>query len=136
MTQNILQLPFSIPMENHDVAVHGGLVDEAQQESDGHQLCNSETEPQKGDELRALEYAEHRSRLLQGRETRHHRQRYLTASRKKSGSSASEYPANISTKLLLRPIVKEPGGRFNCFNTLPSGAEGADFVAKLVLYGE
>ena len=123
-------------MENHDVAVHGGLVSTSQQESDGHQICNSEAKPQKGDELKALEYAEHRCRLLQDRETRHHRQRYLTASRKKSGSSAPEYPANTSTKLLLRPIVKELGGRFNCFNTLPSSAEGADFVAKLVLYGE
>jgi hypothetical protein len=32
-------------------------------------------------------------------------------------------------------LARDPGGRFDSFNTLPSGALGTDSVLKLVLYG-
>jgi hypothetical protein len=56
--------------------------------------------------------------------------------RKGPGLAASGRAAHRSTNRALQHIVREPGGRFDCFNTLPSGADGADFVAKLVLYGK
>jgi len=131
-----IAIPYSILMEDYDAAIHGASADESQQGSDDDKICGLEIPPQEGDELRAVAYSEHRGRLLHGRGTRHHGQHSLALSKKKSDSSATESQAHTSTNRPSRHLVREPGGKFDSFNTLPSSAGGADFVAKLVLYGE
>lgn len=56
--------------------------------------------------------------------------------RRKPGSPKSVPPRRQSTSLALRALTQQPGGRFDSFNTLPSGVDGGDLVARLVLHGE
>ncbi|ETI20833.1 hypothetical protein G647_07175 [Cladophialophora carrionii CBS 160.54] len=106
-------------------------VDERQRVTDDQQVRDPDPTSQEDDELNAASRPEHRRRRTHGRDARQHN---IVPARTGPGLAASGRAAHGSTNRALQHVVRQPGGRFDSFNTLPSGADGADFVAKLVLY--
>lgn len=119
-------------MEDFDAGLHVGPPDEPQDRVDYHDESSLG-----GDQPDTFGTYKRRDKLPYDREERYDEQHdaAATTTRRRPGLAKSTLPRRHSTNLALRAITREPGGRFDSFNTLPSGADGADFVAKLVLHG-
>ncbi len=132
-----LPAPFTISNADDDARVYRGASEPSEQASDVHQIRNTDSdERQTGENRKAVGRSGNRSRPLHGRENLRHGQQGHVAARRLPGYPAKELSPVQSSSRQLQPFAREPGGRFDSFNTLPSGTDGSDFVAKLVLYGE
>lgn len=134
MAQIISQAPSAISTDEDDAKVHTGMFEPSQQADDEHHIHNLDSDTQwTGDRQRAVRRSV--DRRSYDRTNRHHGQLNHAPARRRP-PPVSELPSEHSTNRQLQPFSRQPGGRFDSFNTLPSGTDGSDFVAKLVLYGE
>lgn len=118
-------------MEDYDAEIHVDPPEEPQELTDGHPPSS-----QGNDQPNAFGHSGHRRKPFSGRDTRYDEQQNATGTRRKFGSSISTPPVRQNLERALKALTKQPGGSFDSFNTLPSGADGTDLVAKLVLHGE
>jgi len=117
-------------MEDYDAEVPVDPPEETQERADGHH-----TNSQENAQANTFGRAGHRRKPLSGRDVRYDEQQNATGTRRKAGPSSTP-PVRHNSERALKSLMKQPGGSFDSFNTLPSGADGADFVAKLVLHGK